>query len=214
MLGSIAHMRGARHDVTLTGFKWIVKAGLALEREIGGRFVFGYEEALGYTVGSVVRDKDGMSAALLFLDLVADLGDAGQTVMDRLHDLWRHHGLWVSGQTSITRTGPEGVAELETAVAGLGDDPPARVGDVVVTEVIDYRRDPDLRPAWLGEQTLIELRLGERGRVLVRPSGTEPKLKIYVDLREEAGDDLEKQYLTLQEKTAELGATLGAALGI
>lgn len=213
MLGSIAADRGARHETTLTGFKWIVKAGLELEKS-GGRFMFGYEEALGYTVGSVVRDKDGISAAVLFLDLVADLHDRGENVIDRLHDLWRRYGLWVSGQTSIARPGPEGMEELEAAVARLGDDPPARVGDVAVSEVIDYRRDAGLRPVWLGEQALIEMRLGDRGRVLVRPSGTEPKLKIYVDLREEAGGDLDGQHRDLQQKSSELGALVGRSLGL
>ncbi|MGD2043859.1 MAG: phospho-sugar mutase, partial [Acidimicrobiia bacterium] len=108
MLGRIARGYGARHEQTLTGFKWIVKAGLTLEAEGKGRFIYGYEEALGYTVGSTVRDKDGISAALLFTDLVADLGDEGASLMDRLHELWGDYGLWVSAQTSIVRTGPEG----------------------------------------------------------------------------------------------------------
>ncbi len=214
MLGSIAASWGARHEATLTGFKWIVKAGLELEKETGGRFMFGYEEALGYTVGSVVRDKDGISAAVLFLDLVADLHDAGESVIDRLHDLWRRHGLWVSGQTSIARPGPEGMGELEAAVARLGDDPPARIGDVAVSDVIDYRRDAGLRPVWLGEQALIEMRLGDRGRVLVRPSGTEPKLKIYVDLREEADGDLNNQHRELQARSSEMGARVARSLGL
>jgi len=214
MLGSIAASRGARHETTLTGFKWIVKAGLELEEATDGRFIFGYEEALGYTVGSTVRDKDGISAAVLFLDLVADLHDEGTTVIDRLHDLWRQHGLWVSGQTSIGRLGAEGAAELKSAVDRLGDGPPDRIEDLVVSEVVDYRRDAELRPVWLGEQALVELRLGDRGRVLVRPSGTEPKLKIYVDLRDEANGDLDSQHRALQTMSSELGAAVGRSLGL
>lgn len=213
MLGSIAASRGARYETTLTGFKWIAKAGLELEKETGGRFIFGYEEALGYTVGSTVRDKDGISAAVLFLDLVADLRDEGMTVIGQLHDLWRRHGLWVSGQTSITRPGANGVAELKTAVDRMGDNPPGEVDRLVVSEVVDYRRDAERRPVWLGEQALIELKLGELGRVLVRPSGTEPKLKVYVDLREEANGDLERQHDALQARATELGAAVGRSLG-
>ncbi|NIU71953.1 MAG: phospho-sugar mutase, partial [Actinobacteria bacterium] len=97
MLGSIAAAHGARWEQTLTGFKWIANAALDLEHE-GLRFVFGYEEALGYTVGPVVRDKDGISAAVWFADLVAAEAEHGRTVLDRLGDLWDEHGLWMSAQ--------------------------------------------------------------------------------------------------------------------
>lgn len=214
MLGSIAAKYSARHETTLTGFKWIVKAGLELERSTGGRFVYGYEEALGYTVGSTVRDKDGISAALLFLDLVADLRDRGEDVIGMLHGLWREHGLWVSGQTSVSRPGPDGLEELTAAVDRLGDDPPEHVDDLDVTEVVDYRRGADARPIWLGEQALVELKLGDRGRVLVRPSGTEPKLKIYVDLRQEPDGDLTGQHRSLQRRSVDLGGAVARSLGL
>lgn len=214
MLARIAAARGARHETTLTGFKWIVKAGLALEAETGGRFVFGYEEALGYTVGTTVRDKDGISAALFFLDLAADLEEGGQVIIDRLHDLWRAHGLWVSGQTSVSRAGPEGLEALRRAVDRLGDDPPESLGEFEVTGVVDYRRGAGARPAWLGEQSLIEMMIGDHGRVLVRPSGTEPKLKIYVDLQDEAGDDPDVRHDTLRERAAALGEKVALHLDV
>lgn len=215
MLASIAQAYGATHTRTLTGFKWIVKAGLALEKDIGGRFVFGYEEALGYTVGSTVRDKDGISAALLFIDLMADLRDEGKTIIDRLHELWRQHGLWVSQQTSLVRAGPEGAETMRRAIASLGSDPPNEVGGIQVTEVVDYREGAETRPAWLGAQDLIELTLGQRGRILVRPSGTEPKLKIYVDLTEEkTGLDPDATFRAVRRKAADLGEILADSLGI
>lgn len=215
MLASIAQAYGATHTRTLTGFKWIVKAGLALEEHTGGRFVYGYEEALGYTVGSTVRDKDGISAALLFIDLIADLRDEGKTIIDRLHELWREHGLWVSQQTSLVRSGPEGAEAMRRAIADLGSDPPSEVGGIQVTEVLDYREDAETRPAWLGAQDLIELTLGRQGRILVRPSGTEPKLKIYVDLTEmEAGTDPDATFRAVRQKAADLGETLASSLGI
>jgi phosphomannomutase len=205
MLAQIAHSYGARHSQTLTGFKWIVRAGLTLQAETGGRFVFGYEEALGFTIGSTVRDKDGLSAALIFTDLVADLRDEGRTVVDRLHDLWREHGLWVSGQTSIASTGPDWLEDMRTVVDRLGEAPPSELGGLAVTAVTDYRRNAEQRPPWLGEQALVELTLGERGRVLVRPSGTEPKLKIYVDLCDEAGMKPERRYATMLRRAREMG---------
>lgn len=206
MLGRIAEVREAHFERTLTGFKWISNAGLALEAAGVGRFVFGYEEALGYTVGRTVRDKDGMSAALVFCDLVAGLAASGKSVHDRLAELWEMSGLWASTQHSIVRAGPSGAEEIEEAVRAIADDPPAIIGDKDVTGVADYRTGSDSRPPWLGNQDLVELALGDDGRVLVRPSGTEPKLKIYVDLASQAKGDVRRQHAEL-EKQAEVLAT-------
>lgn len=214
MIAGIAAKYGARHARTLTGFKWIVKAGMSLERAGHGRFVFGYEEALGYTVGSTVRDKDGISAAVIFTDLVADLDDGNRSVMDYLAGLWAEHGLWVSAQTSITRPGPDGAVSLGLVVERLADDPPGAVGGRPVTAVTDYRKHADERPPWLGEQSLVELALGDSGRVLVRPSGTEPKLKIYVDLRETLTEEPVRQHSELLGRATALGQTLAAELAL
>lgn len=212
MLGSLAAAYRATHVLTLTGFKWIVKAGLTLEGEGRGRFVYGYEEALGYTVGSIVRDKDGISAALIFTDLVADLADQGRSVMDGLHDLWLRHGLWVSTQTSIVREGPEGQAAMGAAVDSLALDPPPDVGGLEVTAVTDYRQGAEDRPPWLGEQALVELTLGGSGRILVRPSGTEPKLKVYVDLMEEVSGDPDAHHTRLLGRAGSLGSSLAGSI--
>ncbi|HEX6287034.1 MAG TPA: phospho-sugar mutase [Acidimicrobiia bacterium] len=212
MLSKIAESFGARHEATLTGFKWIVMAGLELESRGEGRFIFGYEEALGYTVGSIVRDKDGISAALLFSDLAADLADEGRTVIDRLHALWRRHGLWVSSQSSIVR--PDVPDQLTTAVERLADSPPDTVGGHRVVAVTDYRKDAGSRPPWLGEQALVELDLGAMGRVLVRPSGTEPKLKVYVDLAGDPGDDPDASHREMSALASSIGEDLAGSLGV
>lgn len=212
MMGALAATRGAYHEVTLTGFKWIVNAGLALEEQGVGRFVFGYEEALGYTVGSTVRDKDGISAALVFCDLVAGLAEVGMTVLDRLVELWRITGVWTSAQHSIARTGVEGADAIRSAVDWIADQAPTHAGDYTVTGVTDYRTGGDERPPWLGEQALVELEFGKSGRALIRPSGTEPKLKIYVDLSAEAGDDPLGQQVEMTKVAADLAATVGGLL--
>lgn len=208
MLGRLADSHGATHLRTLTGFKWIVRAGLSLESEGRGRFVYGYEEALGYTIGSTVRDKDGISAALIFTDLVADLADLGRTTMDRLHDLWERHGLWVSTQTSIAQEGTEGEEAMVAAVERLATEPPTDVGGLPVTGLTDYREGAELRPSWLGKQALVELTLGDSGRILVRPSGTEPKLKVYVDLAEPVSGDPDAHHSRLLERAGSMGSSL------
>ena len=104
---------------TLTGFKWIMDAALKAEAE-GQAFVCGYEEALGYSVGSLVRDKDGISAAVLFADLAADCRNRGETVLDYLARLYDQHGLWASTQKSIVRPGSEGAAQIAAAMERIG----------------------------------------------------------------------------------------------
>jgi len=212
MLADIARRRGAVHEVTLTGFKWIMNAGMALEERGEGRFAFGYEEALGYSIGRTVRDKDGMSAALVLCDLVAEERATGRTLLDRLHDLWNEVGLWVSAQHSIGRTGPAGHGEIANAVERLAEAPPDSVGGHEVASVTDYRVNAEQRARWLGEQDLIEIELRDVGRVLVRPSGTEPKIKVYVDLRGDPGPAPDESYRRLTADAATMAREVGEGL--
>ncbi len=186
MLASVAAHHGAAHAATLTGFKWICNAALDLE-SAGKRFVFGFEEALGYTVGPVVRDKDGMAAAVWFADLAAGCAARGETVLERLAQLFVRDGLWVSHLLNVRREGLGGVEEVMAALARLAGVPPDQVGGIDVVAVTDYSRGSADRPRWLPATPLVELSLGDGSRVLVRPSGTEPKLKIYADVRATAG---------------------------
>jgi phosphomannomutase len=183
MLADIAAAYGAHAEQTLTGFKWIGTAALELEARGGMRFVFGFEEALGYSAGHLVRDKDGISCAVLFADLVAHCRASGHSVIDRLDALYRRHGLWVSLQKSITAEGSEGLSRIDHAMQRVRSAPPAQLGARRVNAAIDYASGAERRPRWLPATSLVALDLDGGGRVLVRPSGTEPKLKIYVDLR-------------------------------
>ena len=217
MLAAIAAAYGARFEATLTGFKWIANAALDLEAAEGTRFIFGYEEALGYTAGPVVRDKDGISAALLFAEMAAHCRARGETVWDRLARLYRRHGLWVSTQRSVVRPGPQGAAEIAAAMEGLRHRLPDRLGGAAVTGATDFREGAERRPRWLAATPLVVLDLGAAGRALVRPSGTEPKLKIYVDQRATLGEGgdlagVEAEALAgAQAVAADLAAFLGLA---
>lgn len=216
MLASIAAVYGARWETTLTGFKWIANAALDLEAAEGLRFVFGYEEALGYTVGPVVRDKDGISAALMFAELAARCRAAGESVFDRLARLYRRHGLWVSVQRSIVRRGPGGLGEIAGAMERLRRERPRALGGEEVTGALDYREGAESRPRWLAATPLIAFELGSSGRALVRPSGTEPKLKIYVDRRVSLaeGEDLRRVEAAAADRAAAAAADLAAFLDL
>jgi phosphomannomutase len=183
MLGDIAVGYGARFETTLSGFKWIANAAMDIEEAGGGAFLFGYEEALGYTVGPLVRDKDGVSAAVAFADVARDCKIAAVTVLDRLADIYTRFGFWVSTQRSIVRPGSAGKAEIDAAMHRLIGQRPTTLGGRDVSAVVDYRVNAELRPRWLPASALVAVTLDGGARVLARPSGTEPKLKVYVDAR-------------------------------
>ena len=157
---------------TLTGFKWLARA--ALDRP-DLRFVYGYEEALGSCVGTLVRDKDGITAALAFAELAAAERQAGRTVRDRLDDLARELGVHATAQRSIRVEGADGLARMTAIVDALAASPPARLAGVAVDEVEDLRLGERLPPT-----EGVALR-GAGVRLIVRPSGTEPKLKCYAE---------------------------------
>lgn len=210
MLASVARFYDARFEQTLTGFKWIANAAIDLEAGGVGVFAFGYEEALGYTVGKVVRDKDGMSAALAFIDMTATLLEVGSTVSERLADLYDRVGLWVSTQHSVVRPGSEGLAEIERAMAGLTRRYPEALAGAAVEDGSDYMTGAESRPRWLAATPLVALDLKGGGRVLVRPSGTEPKLKIYVDLPGDPGTDEQ----ALAERAGEIAIETARFIGL
>ncbi len=124
-LGAIARALGAGYAETLTGFKWIENRALELERLEGRTTVFGYEEALGYSVADVVRDKDGISAALVFADLAGWCRARGVTPWGYLEEIQRAHGLFLSAQKSVTIPGAEGAATIAAIMDGFRAGPPA-----------------------------------------------------------------------------------------
>ncbi len=182
LLGVIAEHHDTTWAQTLTGFKWVCNSAFELEAEGKGEMILGYEEALGYSVGTIVRDKDGISAAVAFAMLAAEAAGDGETVLDRLGGLYRTYGVWVSTQVSIRREGAAGTDEIAAAMDALRKGVPTELSGYPVVGTRDFSVDAESRPHYLGATNLIELDLGESGRVLARPSGTEPKLKVYVDL--------------------------------
>jgi phosphomannomutase len=215
MFADVARSYGAHAEWTLTGFKWICAAARDLEKADGATFVYGFEEALGSSVGTVVRDKDGIGAAVAFADLARSLKAEGRTILDRLEELYRSHGLWVSHQHSITRPGMEGLAEIAGAMTTLETEVPAELAGQQVLSSTDYRVGADQRPPWLEAHDLVVLELTD-GRALIRPSGTEPKLKIYVDLRGELreGESLDARSDELQTQAVEVARALAAFVGL
>jgi phosphomannomutase len=169
LLSKVAAAAGVQYAETLTGFKWIVRAA---DQRPGTRFVFGYEEALGYAVGDVVRDKDGISAAIALLGLAAQAWAAGQSLLDRWDALEQAHGVHLTAQLTLPTRAPGKI------MAGLRAAAPGTLGEAAVRSVTDLAGGGELPPT----DALI-LRL-DGARVVLRPSGTEPKLKAYLEVTE------------------------------
>ncbi|HEX9624584.1 MAG TPA: phospho-sugar mutase, partial [Streptosporangiaceae bacterium] len=170
MLASIASAAGAGYAETLTGFKWIARAG---DLRPENRFIFGYEEALGYTIGATVRDKDGIGAALAVLSLAARARSGGESLLEAYDALEIAHGVHLTEQLTVPATEPVHVmSRLRVAApTDLGGEPiismsdlTGGIGDLPSADVLRYR----LRGA----------------RVVIRPSGTEPKIKAYLEIVE------------------------------
>jgi phosphomannomutase len=167
MLGRIAARHGLAYEETLTGFKWIARApGLR----------FGYEEALGYCVDpDAVRDKDGVSAAVLIAELVAQLKAQGRSLVEKLDELEASYGVHTTDQLSMRVAN---LSEIAAAMTRLRSSPPAELGDHVVESVEDL--SPGL--GGLPPTDAVRYRLSGGARVIARPSGTEPKLKCYFEV--------------------------------
>ncbi len=214
LVEAIALARGARVERTLTGFKWLWTAMLALERQGAGRFAYACEEALGYSLTSAVRDKDGIAAAVALADLAARRRDSGQSLLDRLHAIAREFGVWASAQHNVAVAGRP-VAEAVSGVLDRAAAPSfASLRGRAVVGVRDYRRSTAASPPWLSAAPVVELELKD-GRVLLRPSGTEPKLKVYVDLRADpTGGALSALEDELTREAGELARELVEKLGL
>jgi phosphomannomutase len=184
MLGPVAASYGARWEQTLTGHKWIQNRALELERE-GFSYVFGYEEALGYAPSQAVRDKDGISSALLMIDMASRLKAHGETLLDARDRLWRKHGFFADRQVSVRFEGPDAQARMSAVVDRYREEPPPMIGGQPVLRMLDLERQVQWTPAGVTPLTklapsnvvIFELQGGHQA--MLRPSGTEPKLKYY-----------------------------------
>ncbi|WP_394551128.1 phospho-sugar mutase [Agromyces sp. MMS24-JH15] len=177
-LAAIAEAYGLEFHATLTGFKWISRApGL----------VFGFEEALGYLFNpDDVRDKDGISAAMAFLSIATRLKAQGRTIADHLDDFVERFGCHASGQISVR---VEDLSRIGAIMAKLRAEPPSEIGGIRVERIEDLIDGfGDLPPS-----DVLRILLADGSRVMVRPSGTEPKLKIYIDSVSEQGSVAERR---------------------
>jgi phosphomannomutase len=200
LLGRIAGNAGLSYEETLTGFKWIARVeGLR----------YGYEEALGYCVDpDGVRDKDGITAALLITELASELKEAGRTLLDLLDDIAVEHGLHATDQLSVR---VEDLSVIANAMRRLREQPPTELAGLAITRSEDLTKGTDTLPPTDGLRYTLD-----GARVIVRPSGTEPKLKCYLEVVVPVGShaELPTAHARAAELLTAIKRDLSAAAGI
>ncbi|MEF1254617.1 phospho-sugar mutase [Vibrio sp. M260112] len=184
LLDKVAQAHGAQYYQTLTGFKWLTN--VAMQKQTNEQpFLFAYEEALGYTVGNKVWDKDGLSALVAFAQLTAELKSQGKTIWDQLEALYRQHGMYLNAQRSIA---------LDPKSPPVGDKLRANPPTMIAGSKVEVTQDLKTQTKRFADGTeqridlpasdVLIYHLSCGARVIVRPSGTEPKLKCYYEVIE------------------------------
>ncbi|MBC3760138.1 phospho-sugar mutase [Quadrisphaera sp. RL12-1S] len=203
LLGRIAAAHGLGHAETLTGFKWISRAP---------RLAYGYEEAIGYCAApALVRDKDGVSASVVVAALAADLRARGRTLLDVLDDLAVQHGVHATGQVSVR---VEDLSLISDAMARLRAQPPAELAGRAV-ERVDDLSEGSVETTGVPATDGLRWTVAGGGRVVVRPSGTEPKLKCYLEVVVPVdGEGLAAARALADRRLADLGTAVRALLAL
>ncbi|WP_214627300.1 phospho-sugar mutase [Paenibacillus agaridevorans] len=195
MGADIAKSFGVDVENTLTGFKYIGEKMTSYEQTRERSFLFGYEESYGYLSGTYARDKDAIVASLLICEAAAYYSSQGKTLYDVLLELYAEYGSYLEGLESRTLKGIDGVAQIGAIMNDWRSNPPAEIGGVKVTEVLDYSKGLDgLRP-----ENVLKYRRADGSWFCLRPSGTEPKIKVYFAVKQDSPESAKSALQTLKE---------------
>ena len=194
---------------TLTGFKFI---GEKIQQFIDAgdhTFLFGFEESYGFLSSTFVRDKDGVNASLLVSEVACACMDAGITLYDRVQEIFAEYGYYIEKVVSTTLPGKDGLARMKEIMSGLRAKPPKEIGGLAVAAIRDYLKgiresNGKTEPTGLPESDVLYFELEGGNWVCVRPSGTEPKIKLYVNANDRDRETAEKLNATLCEASRQL----------
>jgi phosphoglucomutase len=204
----IAEYYGAHIEETLTGFKWICQ--VIEDYQNGTRtpertYVCGGEESYGFLADSFVRDKDGVISCCIAAEMVAYYKSQGKTLSNVLDELYRRHGVFMESLKTITMPGISGADRIVRMMQGLRQDPPDEVGGVAVTKIRDVKegterlveagRTISSQGLTLPSSNVLQLILEDGTKVSARPSGTEPKIKFYISVRQSVSPDCAQEEL-------------------
>ena len=206
MARKVAEENGVKCYDTFTGFKFMAEKKNELETSGEGKVIFSYEESYGYMLGDYVRDKDAVTASMLLTEMAAWYDAQGMTLLDALESLYQKYGYYAEKTCNLVMPGLDGLADMAKLMEGLREAPPAKISGVRVLVRKDYQ-DGSVTDCATGAKSTMELRgsnvlrfeLEDGTTILVRPSGTEPKIKVYILTKgtdeKVCGDNLEKYRL-------------------
>ena len=186
LANKIAASFGVEMFETLTGFKFIGEKIQQFQDSGSNTFLFGFEESYGFLSSTFVRDKDGVNASLLVAEVAAACQAKGITLYDMVQEIFAKYGYFVEKVVSVTLPGKEGLGRMKEIMAGLRENPPAEIAGLKVTAVRDYKKGIRTEngvsaPTGLPTSDVLYFELEGGNWVCVRPSGTEPKIKLYVN---------------------------------
>lgn len=173
---AVAEYYGVDMYMTLTGFKNICAPANEWDRTKDHEFLFGFEESIGYVYGDHVRDKDGVVSSMMIAEMAAYYLQKGIRLPDVMESLYERHGYYAEKLLSFVREGQEGQEEIASMMKDLRENPLASVKSLKVSEIIDYKDGVD----GIGASNVLEYHLEDGSRFSIRPSGTEPKIKLYI----------------------------------
>ena len=187
MARKVAEVNGLRCFDTFTGFKFLAEKKDKLEAAGEGKVIFSYEESYGYMLGDYVRDKDAVTAALLLTEMAAWYAGQGMTLSDALDALYEKYGYYAEHTYNLVMPGLDGLKDMANLMKGLRENPPAELSGVKVVQFKDYS-DGSVKDCATGAKTAMEFsgsnvlrfEMADGTSVIVRPSGTEPKVKVYI----------------------------------
>ena len=210
LVDAVAANYGCKLVECLTGFKWIGQQVLKEERTGAGHYMFGMEESYGCLIGTYARDKDAVSASVALCEAAAYYKTKNMTLWDAMLAMYEKYGYYKDAVKSISLAGIEGLAKIQTIMDTLRNNTPAKVGDFTVLSARDYKLDTvkdmatgEVKPTGLPASNVLYYDMNDNAWVCVRPSGTEPKIKLYYGVKGASMEDAEA-------KSAALGAALMA----
>ncbi len=205
MARKVCEVNGVAMFDTFTGFKFMAEKKNALEASGEGKVIFSYEESYGYMLGDYVRDKDAVTASLVATEMAAWYYDRGMTLYDALQELYEKYGVYQEKTLNLVMPGLDGLKKMADLMANLRAKPPVEIAGYPVAEQKDYK-DGSVHCVACGKDSKMELsgsnvlryELADGTSVIVRPSGTEPKVKVYILTKGETKEDCQKEIAAIE----------------
>lgn len=212
MARAIAEYNGVHFEDTFTGFKFMAERVAQWEEAESYKYIFAFEESYGYMVGDYVRDKDAVTAAMLIAEMAAHYHKQGMTLMDAMNALYEKYGWFREKTVNLVMPGLDGLQRMKALMAELRSNPPKDISGEEVIRVRDYK-DGSISVAGLGKigktaisgSDVLYFELGDGSSFIVRPSGTEPKIKVYLLVRGTSSEDCGNKIAKYSSYVEELG---------